>query len=242
MHNKQQQGFTLIELLVVVSVLAAMATVAVVAIGGYDQRAREELVVTEMKQIANAIYRFKRDTGYYPEQGPFAGMAANQADLGFLFVSPRDDGPNDSTFGAEQMPWNLDAGRGWNGPYLSADNLQRMSLEDCDLPAGVGGLDIFALNVTRTADRDAIIALDDPFERSRTYTNTDSCFVLSDKGTWMQRNAPGQAYRYDIAFTNNLFPQCPTSGNGCVALLSAGPDGEYDNGGDDDIVRILGVN
>lgn len=241
MYNKQQQGFTLIELLVVVSVLAAMASVAVVAVGSYDQRAREELVVTEMKQIASAIYQFKRDTGYYPEQGPFAGMAANQADLGFLFVSPRDDGPNDSTFGAEQMPWNLNAGRGWNGPYLSTDGMQRMSLEDCDLPAGVGGLEIFALNVTRTSDRNAIIALEDPFERSRIYTNTDSCFVLNNEGTWIQRNAPGQAYQYDTAFVNANFPQCG-SGAGCIALLSAGPNSEYEGGNGDDVVRILGVN
>ncbi|RDE18304.1 prepilin-type N-terminal cleavage/methylation domain-containing protein [Motiliproteus coralliicola] len=258
MHNKQQQGFTLIELLVVVSVLAAMATVAVVAVGGYDQRAREELVVTEMKQIASAIYQFKRDTGYFPEQGGlFASTAANttnvdKADLGFLFIKPRDEGTVASSTpdGDLQSPWNINSNRGWNGPYLSNDSIKRLRIDppgtvandsNCELDTGVGSLDIFGINANRKQDSTAIIALGDPFERNRTYTSADSCFVVYKDGFWVGRNAPGQPYLYDTQFVNGNFPQC-TSASGCIALLSAGPDGEYEDGNGDDVVRILGVN
>jgi len=109
--SKKARGFTLIELLVVVSILAAIAGMTSVALGGYQQRAEEQLTRVEMQRIANAIRRFKEDTGYWPKTGPFdyvnnqgsgktgakeptdwdnyiAHVVADPANFSFLFTSP----------------------------------------------------------------------------------------------------------------------------------------------------------
>ena len=71
-HTRKSLGFTLIELLVVVSILAAIAGMTSVALDGYQQDAEEKLTRVEMQRIANAIRRFKEDTGYWPKTGPFS--------------------------------------------------------------------------------------------------------------------------------------------------------------------------
>ncbi len=70
--SDKQQGFTLIELLVVVSILAALAGLASVSMEGYQQDSEEKITRVEMQRIANAIRRFKADTGYWPKTGPFS--------------------------------------------------------------------------------------------------------------------------------------------------------------------------
>ncbi len=71
-NQNKARGFTLIELLVVVTVLAALAGMTSVALDGYQQDAEEKLTRVEMQRIANAIRRFKEDTGYWPKTGPFS--------------------------------------------------------------------------------------------------------------------------------------------------------------------------
>lgn len=225
---RQQQGFTLIELLVVVSILAAMAGIAASAMETYDQHAREQLVQTEMKTIAQGIYKFHEDTGYFPKLGVFAASAeANVADMGFLFVSPKSGG-------SEVLPWNAIAGRGWSGPYLTAESQQRLHIvvggsSDCDLEAGV-------------TISESLVALEDTFERNKTYTNTDECFAIHDNGAWLAKESAGMPYRYLTAFKNDNYPDCPDSGSGCIVLMSAGPNGEFNGGDSDDIVRLLRIN
>jgi prepilin-type N-terminal cleavage/methylation domain-containing protein len=75
--SKPSKGFTLIELLVVVSILAASSVIAVNLYystdgGSVDSRVQRQLAQVEMMNIANAIRRFKQDTGFYPGQGPFS--------------------------------------------------------------------------------------------------------------------------------------------------------------------------
>lgn len=233
-----QRGFTLIELLVVVSILAAMATISVSVIGGYDQRARAELVNVEMKNIANAIYRFQQDTGYFPKEGLFSVTApAYTSDFEFLFASPRD------AASTEILPWNAAIGRGWNGPYLTTDSRQRLIAPntECDLDV-----------VTIT---NSVAGLEDPFQQKLTLVNTDDCFaVRSSAGDWTPKDYAGRAYRYETAFAHpSAYPNCTSGTNTCIALVSAGPDGNFgdtnndgvygDNSADnDDIVRILRVN
>ncbi|WP_136678592.1 type II secretion system protein [Neptunomonas sp. XY-337] len=225
---RKQRGFTLIELLVVVSILAAMATISVSVVGGYDQKARAELVEVEMKTIANAIYRFHRDTGYFPKTGLFATAASpHAANMGYLFSSPLN-ASND-----EILPWNTDAGRGWNGPYLTTDSKQRWHIQsggvsDCDLPA--------------VAIVDSFPAMEDPFLIQRTYSDSNECFAIHSDGNWIPKEYSGQPYQYFTNFTNDNYPDCPTTGSGCIALLSFGPDGNFDNGDNDDVVRVLRMN
>lgn len=66
-----QSGFTLFELLVVLAVVATVAGIGVQVLTGVTDDAEQALARAEMDNIASAIQRFHRDTGYWPKQGPF---------------------------------------------------------------------------------------------------------------------------------------------------------------------------
>jgi prepilin-type N-terminal cleavage/methylation domain-containing protein len=138
----EQQGFTLLEMLMVISLLAAVAFVATTSYRGVLDRSNEQLVYTEMKEIATAIRRFKQDTGYYPREGPFglagAGLGtvsdaeiqvkfphagATAAARARWFNSPANFYQILSATGplatGQLATWNPETGRGWRGPYLT---------------------------------------------------------------------------------------------------------------------------
>lgn len=237
-HMKKQQGFTLLELLVVVSVLATLAGITAVAMDGYEQDAQEQLVNTEMKRIASAIYRFKEDTGYFPKEGVFKSdrlfSVGDERDryerdenMGWLFISPENEA------GDTVAPWNIHAAKGWNGPYLTNESQNRLSDTNCDLPAGV--------DITKS-----FIGLMDTFERNKTYTSTSVCLVVNASGNWIGRKFSGSPYQYDLAYKNNALTQCMDSGPGCLALVSAGENNKFDtdltDNKSDDVVFVLRVN
>lgn len=64
-------GFTLVELLIVCSILAALSAVAWGSYLGVGDKAQDELARTQLQTLAQALQRFRADTGYYPGQGPF---------------------------------------------------------------------------------------------------------------------------------------------------------------------------
>jgi len=244
---KRQQGFTLLELLVVVSVLASLAGIAAVAMDGYEQDAQEQLVHVEMKRIANAIYRFKEDTGYFPKEGMFTAdhlfgasdsstpkaEYENASNLSWLFSAPElhdtnGDGDTDASDGSptNRLPWNQSVGRGWNGPYLTNESKQLLSTQDCDLSV--------------TGSNNSFDAIADPFERKKAYSGSDSCFVVLDEGNWISREVAGMPYQYDTAYTNSDIPDCTTS---CIAIISSGKNSEINEITDnDDIVTVLRAN
>lgn len=226
--HTHQSGFTLIELLVVISVLAAMAGIAVTAIDSYDDEARDQLARVEMNNIANAIYRFKQDTGYFPHEGVFASSdsIAHESNFDFLFSSPQSSS-------VDILPWQADVARGWNGPYLTTTSQQRLHFahgsplsSDCDLAA---------VDITST-----FIALEDTYERARSYNNTDDCFTIYSDGQWIARAAAGIPYQYRLGYFQTSNPDCPSTTNNCIALISAGRDSVFDSG--DDLVTILRKN
>ncbi|MCV6611676.1 MAG: prepilin-type N-terminal cleavage/methylation domain-containing protein [Amphritea sp.] len=223
--RRDQQGFTLFELLVVVSVLAAMASIAAVAIDGYEQAAEEELVHVEMKNIAQAIHRYRADTGAFPAAG-----TDSTSDLSALFEQP-----------AGVKAWDVNSGFGWHGPYLTPESQERLHIagsgsSECNLNLDVG------ITVSLS---NSVLALSDTFVRTRNYSDTDDCFVIRDDGNWVARDASGQPYHYETEYKAAWHLQCTTSSAGCIALISAGKDGVFadpSNTESDDIVKVLRVN
>ena len=67
----RQPGFTLIELLFVCTILAALAYVGAGVYADTDRRAEDELARVELLRLADALNRFRGDTGYWPGEGPF---------------------------------------------------------------------------------------------------------------------------------------------------------------------------
>ena len=237
MIQAAQSGFTLIELLVVVSILAVISFIAVSGVGDYEAEAQKQLVHTEMKRITKAIYRFKADTGYFPKEGFFAATASSEeSNLDFLFSTPM----NGST---EIAPWNVEESIGWNGPYLAFESAQKLYVYP-------GSGDNFCALPPITAN--LVIGLEDTFVSFEEYLVPDltasppvtgyqgGCFALHNDGLWIPKESSGQPYQYHLDFTNTGYPDCTT--NTCIALLSAGPNGQFDNGDSDDIVKILKVN
>jgi len=226
-YRKKQQGFTLIELLVVVSVLAAMAGIAAIAMDGYEQNAQKQLVKTEMKRIGSAIHHFARDTGHYPRTGVFDDPVGN-SNFEWLFVAPEFDSDGDNIVD-KTMGWNPNVSIGWNGPYLTLDSQQHFLAANCDLAVPV--------------DPDNLeISLADVFEQKN--RDEETCFTVFDKGNWVKKDFSGTEYRYELAFNMNWHLQCKGTTN-CIVLRSAGPDGIFAVTADtnsDDIVNVLKVN
>jgi len=64
MNNTMKKGFTLVELLVVVSIIALLASIVVVSMGGARRSGRDTRAISDIKQIQTAIeltYDFSTD-------------------------------------------------------------------------------------------------------------------------------------------------------------------------------------
>jgi len=105
-------GFTLIELLVVCSILAALSFIAWGGYTGVQERAEDDIARAEMLRLADALRRFKADTGYYPGQGPFALVA-----LGTTETANGSGGIDCTT----PEPGNGAILRSWAAPNLDTD-------------------------------------------------------------------------------------------------------------------------
>lgn len=159
MNIKNTKGFTLIELLVVVSILAALAGITSVAMDGYYEDSQEQITRVEMQRIANAIRRFKADTGYWPKTGPFAydnttltPVSATKpvasysmedyrdeyfnsaANFWWLFDQPtiyigKWDADNNGSNTAKIWKWDVESGMGWHGPYINYDAIKTVTID-----------------------------------------------------------------------------------------------------------------
>ncbi len=104
-HSQRIQGFTLLELLVVVSLMAALAAVALMAYDGVGDQAGYDATRVEMAELRKALLQFRRDVGDFP---------AALVQLGACNAT--DTTANGTTV---LCAWDKDAHRGWHGPYLS---------------------------------------------------------------------------------------------------------------------------
>ncbi len=113
-------GFTLLELLIVVSLLAVLATVALIANEGVYEQAEVDATKYEMAELRKALLQFRRDVGHFPDA---AGLIAESDRLALLSSCQSIDNTKINTtagvsYDAGCEVWNPDTHRGWNGPYL----------------------------------------------------------------------------------------------------------------------------
>jgi general secretion pathway protein G len=66
-QKRVKNAFTLLELLVVILILGLLAAFVVPNIVGAGDKAKRDLVCTQMSSIANALDMFQMDNGTYPE-------------------------------------------------------------------------------------------------------------------------------------------------------------------------------
>lgn len=68
---KHPPGFTLLELLVVVGILAIIAGAVIMSYETALPNANLNIARQEILEIKEALLKFRRDTGFFPRQGPF---------------------------------------------------------------------------------------------------------------------------------------------------------------------------
>ncbi len=236
-----RQGFTLLELLVIVAILAAVAFVAGSTFLGVREQANDQLVHTEMQEIAKAIRRFRQDTGYYPKTGPFdlqayggsvpytglpASAGSDNAARDLWFYSPANfhqllsrTSPLNGT-GHQLASWDPETGRGWRGPYLQGHGDGFLDIRDGinsgTTPAGSLSGDPLAGN--NVPDVEGVA---DPFEHRAVNVGGDTLLDWSATANGAEREVWGRPY---LVFGLDASPR----------IVSMGPDGVY--GTDDDII------
>ena len=210
-----QRGLTLLELLVVAGILSVVAGIGVASLTGVEEDAQDSLARTEMRNLANAILAFRRDSGHWPRQGPFAAAAAgtHPADMSQLFTQPVD-GDGDAI-----LPWAAAAASGWNGPYLS-------ELDGVSVAVGPMNADGTGSPVSGAAV--AVRGVGDVFA-----ADADGAYFV-----WSTADG-GRLRRIGRPI---LFINAPGAGVGCTGacLVSFGPNGAYDGAAGDDLVVELG--
>lgn len=259
---RQAAGFSLLEMLTVIALIAAVAFIATATMTGLRAKADDQIVVAEMQQVAKALKQFRQDTGYWPGEGPFALAPAGCAVTG-AGINPAALPSCAGTTHAERKRWlespanfyqlmerpdicsghalegleTWDAARavGWRGPYIKGFESGYVDLRDNINPgaAGAGGDPLAGSNVPD------VPGIADPFEHA---PETVAGGTLLD---WSARPRPNRIERSRwgrpyLFFSNSATAAgsslCPENG---PALVSMGPDGEYDQGADDDLVLCL---
>ncbi|WP_410498757.1 type II secretion system protein [Chitinibacter sp. S2-10] len=198
----RQRGFSLIELLLVITIMAALASLALVNSSNIQSDGNEQLSTVQMNEVASALQRFHRDIGYWPgESGGPAELASqlspiHAADLGLLIKQP--------TTCTGICIWDSNAQRGWHGPYLQ--------------PNGIGWLRIGLQTMQGvSAGKEYQASTSDTYQW---YVSKASATIGTSEGR-INKGRPILFYPPD----NN----CPARTNGeCPArLIAAGADGDF---------------
>lgn len=245
------RGFTLLEMLVVIVVLAALGGAAVVAAGDRRDDALRQVAQMEMQKIKQALLQFRRDTGYLPGQGPFALVnldTTDNLDGSCTFASSSVGGvrrlsvPSDFWFASPAnfsqlyvapamctnhpqaalvQPWQPATGRGWRGPYLSAQGEGLVDAGDTLQGNGSG-------SPVSGSPLPNLPGVADPFVMLPVKNNSDTACEDSDPDSaclldW--RSASGESRHARWGRPYLMFDLgIPAR----ARLVSMGPDGHYD--------------
>ncbi|MEM6974332.1 MAG: prepilin-type N-terminal cleavage/methylation domain-containing protein [Pseudomonadota bacterium] len=225
--RRDEAGVTLLELLVVLAIVATLAGLGAQVFTSVSSDAEETLAKAEMRTLANAFHRFRRDTGYWPKQGPFAVDASSvealhPANMAQLFRQPADAGGDDI------LPYDATSNTGWNGPYLR-------ELDAATVEVGAMGADGTGDPATGTLT--TMRGVGDTYDRPATDTGHFLWIAVSDDPSDSEK--PLQLGR------PILYVPAPDTASGVrcdrACLIGFGEDGAYDLGDGDDIVVELGI-
>lgn len=222
-------GSGLLELLLVVTLMAIVAAAGLHFAGSRQEALRSDLALVELVRLKDAVLAFERDTGHLPRQGPFAladdsrpGRVATP-ELGPLwFHHPFNivqllEQPVDPN-GRAVLPFSIDTGRGWRGPYLrhGTEGLVR---------AGTGLAHDGSGDPTAGSLLDPMPAVADPFDHHRPTAEGFLAWSppLTDGPTPLGR---------PIALVGFDDPAL-------ARLIGFGPNGRYEEGEGDDLVLPL---
>jgi len=129
-----KKGFSLLELLVVILILGILASFVVPNLIGAGEKAKRDLVCTQMSSIAQALKMFKLDNGTYPdtEEGlqallhnPDSDKYPNYSSTPYLEKLPKDSWRHPFVY--------LKKGQGFDLVSLGADRKEGGKGEGADI-------------------------------------------------------------------------------------------------------------
>jgi general secretion pathway protein G len=127
------KGFTLIELLIVIIIIGILATIAIVAYSGSQNKAKQTAANGNLTNVKNKLAEYNADNGKYPasqsDLDTWLGSTdgGNNQDLAGKFVSPDytyTPSPSgcDNASGGDCTGYSITAKSTWGGSDLSMTN------------------------------------------------------------------------------------------------------------------------
>ncbi len=117
-------GFTLIELVVTVAVVALVASLAVMRLGGILERSKETVALSDMAALREAFTGSPSAPGYLDDMGNIPHFSpgflrlANLLTKTNLYVYGAVPVDEDNVITDRFTRWSSDSHRGWRGPYV----------------------------------------------------------------------------------------------------------------------------
>jgi len=90
---KKPKGFTLIEMLIVITIIALLASLILVGMGGARAKARDARRIADLRSVQNALELYYSNNSVYPDATTWTGL---EDDLKTVNVTklPKDPDPN----------------------------------------------------------------------------------------------------------------------------------------------------
>jgi general secretion pathway protein G len=89
---KNQKGFTLIELMVVLIILGLLATIVLPKFLGSEEKAKREVVKTQIRSLESALDAYRLDNGFYPTTDQGLDALIKKPEVGRIPAKWRDGG------------------------------------------------------------------------------------------------------------------------------------------------------
>jgi prepilin-type N-terminal cleavage/methylation domain-containing protein len=153
---KRKKGFTLIEMLIVITIIALLASLILVGMGGARQKARDARRIADLHNVQNALELYFSQNGRYPASSDWNTLVTTLTGAGIGVSQVPKDPLNNTTY---YYRYGADT----NG----TDYVLGAQLEQCD--------------IALKSDIDGTVYSIDCSDNNATCTNTDTSKVYCIK-------------------------------------------------------------
>ena len=85
-HLKSTRGFTLIEMLIVITIIAVLASMILVGMGGARVRARDTRRIADLHNVQNGLELYFSTNGHYPAADSWTALETDLQSVGIKHI------------------------------------------------------------------------------------------------------------------------------------------------------------